>query len=112
MAEPSRNPSHRRPSRAQRRADPDPLSKPLIATVIETAVVEGYVIEGHVPAEAMERLVRKRPTIRGLALPGMPGASPGMERYSTERESFDVLSFASDGRSEAFSHHPAVTPAP
>ena len=44
-----------------------------------TAVVEGYVIEGHVPASAIQRLLTERPNIRGLAVPGMPMGSPGME---------------------------------
>jgi hypothetical protein len=44
-----------------------------------TAVVEGYVIEGHVPADLIDRLLRERPSVVGLAVPGMPVGSPGME---------------------------------
>ena len=45
-----------------------------------TATVEGYVIEGHVPAEDVRRLLRERPKITGLAVPGMPSDAPGMDQ--------------------------------
>jgi hypothetical protein len=56
-----------------------------------TAVVEGYTIEGHVPAVAIERLLRERPEIDGLAAPGMPEGSPGMPSPTPER--YDVMAF-------------------
>lgn len=51
---------------------------PAKASSCHTAVVDGYAIEGHVPAEAINRLLEDRPDAVGLALPGMPGDSPGM----------------------------------
>ncbi|NIP82706.1 MAG: DUF411 domain-containing protein [Gemmatimonadetes bacterium] len=60
-----------------------------------TAVVDGYVIEGHVPAEVVARLLRERPDIRGLAVPGMPIGSPGME--GANPEPYDVIAFDDDG---------------
>ena len=56
-----------------------------------TALVEGYVVEGHVPAEAVDRLLAERPNIRGIALPGMPDGSPGMS--GTKREPFVIYAF-------------------
>ena len=56
-----------------------------------TAVVGNYVVEGHVPAEAVDRLLRERPAIRGIALPGMPDGSPGMS--GTKREPFVIYAF-------------------
>ena len=67
-----------------------------------TAVVEGYVIEGHVPASAIQRLLSERPNIRGLAVPGMPMGSPGMEVAGVEAERFDVLAIAHDGTTSVF----------
>jgi len=55
-----------------------------------TALVGGYAIEGHVPAREIKRLLAERPKARGLAVPGMPTGSPGMEQGS-KRESYDVL---------------------
>lgn len=60
-----------------------------------TAVVEGYVVEGHVPAADIERLLRERPDIAGIAVPGMPVGSPGME-YGDRVDPFNVVAF--DGR--------------
>jgi hypothetical protein len=61
-----------------------------------TAVVEGYAIEGHVPAREIKRLLTERPNARGLAVPGMPGGSPGMEgNRSVPYEVFLVLPDAS-----------------
>ncbi len=61
-----------------------------------TAVVDGYAIEGHVPANVVKRLLKERPDVTGLAVPGMPLGSPGME--GPVKESYNVLAFTSDGR--------------
>lgn len=70
-----------------------------------TAVVEGYVIEGHVPAEDVERLLKERPAVAGLAVPGMPIGSPGMEITGVAAQPYDVLSFGEDGRTTVFASH-------
>jgi len=71
-----------------------------------TAIVDGYVIEGHVPVEDVERLLSERPDIIGLAVPGMPVGSPGMEVAGVDPQPFDVLAFDSAGTVEVFSSHP------
>lgn len=58
-----------------------------------TALVDGYVIEGHVPAKEIHRLLTERPPITGLAVPGMPIGSPGMEIDGFAPEPYDVLAF-------------------
>lgn len=63
-----------------------------------TAVVDGYVVEGHVPAREVRRLLAERPAARGLAVPGMPLGSPGMEQGGV-REPYEVVLFAAEGRS-------------
>ena len=70
-----------------------------------TAVVEGYVIEGHVPASAIQRLLTERPNIRGLAVPGMPMGSLGMEVAGVEPESFEVLAIDHDGTTSVFARY-------
>lgn len=55
-----------------------------------TATVAGYTVEGHVPAAEVERLLAERPAALGIATPGMPTGSPGME-YGNNREAFDVV---------------------
>jgi hypothetical protein len=62
-----------------------------------TAVVDGYVVEGHVPAREVRRLLEERPAAVGLAVPGMPIGSPGMEQGSA-REPYDVVVFTADKR--------------
>ncbi len=64
-----------------------------------TAQVGGYVVEGHVPAGAIKRLVAEKPKGTGLAVPGMPVGSPGMEVDGMEPETYEVVLFGSDGRS-------------
>lgn len=61
-----------------------------------TAMVGGYVIEGHVPAASIRRLLAERPDVRGLAVPGMPAGSPGMEGAGSEP--YTVLAFDAAGR--------------
>ena len=63
-----------------------------------TAVVDGYVIEGHVPVADIERLLAERPEgVAGLAVPGMPVGSPGME-HGDHRQAYQVIAFGPDGR--------------
>lgn len=68
-----------------------------------TALVEGYVIEGHVPAADIKRLLRERPKVKGLAVPGMPMGSPGME--GPTREAYSVQSFDAAGNTRVYARH-------
>jgi hypothetical protein len=65
-----------------------------------TAIVEGYVIEGHVPADVIRRLLEVRPPVVGLTVPGMPMGSPGME--ASHSQPYEVLTFDADGKTEVF----------
>ena len=69
-----------------------------------TARVEGYVIEGHVPAADIERLLRERPQAAGLAVPGMPVGSPGMEQ-GDRRQPYAPTLVHRDGRQQVFARH-------
>jgi hypothetical protein len=69
-----------------------------------TAKIGGYVIEGHVPASDIKRLLAERPEAIGLAVPGMPVGSPGMEQGG-EFEPYDVLLFNKDGATKVFASH-------
>jgi len=69
-----------------------------------TALVEGYVIEGHVPAADVWRLLREKPDVTGLAVPGMPVGSPGMEQ-GFRVDPYDVLAFTTDGRTQVFARY-------
>ena len=64
-----------------------------------TAQVGGYVIEGHVPASAIKRLLAEKPSGTGLAVPGMPVGSPGMEVEGVEPATYEVVLFGPDRRS-------------
>ncbi|NMG38308.1 DUF411 domain-containing protein [Chelativorans sp. ZYF759] len=68
-----------------------------------TGIVEGYAIEGHVPAEDVLRLLRERPSATGLAVPGMPLGSPGME-VGGQTEPYEVILFSASGR-DVFARH-------
>jgi hypothetical protein len=75
-----------------------------------TAVVNDYVIEGHVPGEDLRRFLAEAPPVRGLTVPGMPLGSPGMEMPSGEVDRYQVLTFTADGRVEVFAEHGPVPP--
>ncbi len=74
------------------------LGVPSDLAACHTAEIDGYVIEGHVPASAIRRLLEERPRATGLAVPGMPVGSPGMEVEGTPPEPFEVIAFGPSGR--------------
>lgn len=77
---------------------PDDLSS------CHTAIIDGYVIEGHVPVEDIKRLIADHPDVVGIAVPGMPIGTPGMES-GEERESFTVFSFDEQGHTDTFNQY-------
>jgi hypothetical protein len=77
----------------------------LQAQSCHTAIVDGYVIEGHVPAAEVERLLAERPDVLGLAVPGMPAGSPGMEVEGVAPQPFNVVSFDAAGNTELFASY-------
>lgn len=68
---------------------------PRAAQACHTALVEGYVVEGHVPADAIIRMLKDRPNIVGIAVPGMPTGSPGMDG---PKQPYDIVSFDQAGK--------------
>jgi hypothetical protein len=73
------------------------LGVPSNLAACHTAEVDGYVVEGHVPATTIKRLLAERPAVKGLAVRGMPVGSPGMEVEGAEPETYDVIAFGSNG---------------
>ena len=73
-----------------------------------TGLVDGYAIEGHVPAREILRLLRDKPAVLGLAVPGMPVGSPGMDgpEYGTRRDKFAVVLVQRDGRQSVYQNYP------
>ena len=68
-----------------------------------TALVAGYVLEGHVPADVVARLLAERPAgVMGLAVPGMPAGSPGMESADGFKTPYQVMAFTQDGQSRVY----------
>lgn len=75
-------------------------------TGCHVAEVDGYFLEGHVPAREIRRLLAERPaTARGLAVPGMPLGSPGME-YGSRRDPYEVILLSGDNRTSVFARYP------
>jgi hypothetical protein len=71
-----------------------------------TAIVDGYIIEGHVPVQDINRLLAERPAgVVGLAVPGMPIGSPGMEVEGQPAQPYDVLAFNQAGNTELFASY-------
>lgn len=80
------------------------LGVPQKLAACHTAVIDGYIVEGHITHRDIKRLLLFRPDIKGIAVPGMPIGTPGMERGDTV-ESYNVLSFDEHGKTEVFSAH-------
>ncbi|MEP9356142.1 DUF411 domain-containing protein [Xanthobacter sp. KR7-65] len=76
-----------------------------------TAEVENYLLEGHVPATALIRLLAARPSVRGIAVAGMPVGSPGMDVAGMEPETYDVMAFGS-ATSSLFMRFRSASPIP
>lgn len=68
-----------------------------------TALIDGYVIEGHVPAADVQRLLEEGPAVAGLAVPGMPVGAPGMEGPTSQP--YNVVSFTKDGKATVYSRY-------
>lgn len=89
-------------------AHKDRLGVPEDLRSCHTGVVEGYVIEGHVPAEDILGLLQQSPRdVLGLAVPGMPIGSPGMEIPSGRRDAYEVIAFLRQGGTRVFSRYEA-----
>jgi hypothetical protein len=69
-----------------------------------TAVVDGYTIEGHVPASDIKRLLREKPALQGISVPQMPVGTPGMEQ-GDRKDPYQVISFDRDGRTGIFTDY-------
>lgn len=84
------------------------LGVPSHLAACHTGLVEGYVVEGHVPVADIIQLLETRPTdVRGIAVPGMPRGSPGMEQPNGKVDAFAVIAFGRDGAERVFSQHAA-----
>jgi hypothetical protein len=68
-----------------------------------TALVGDYVVEGHVPASTIRRMLIEKPAVAGIAVPGMPMGSPGME--GPWKDAYDVIAFTRDGRGTVYESH-------
>lgn len=76
---------------------------PHLLASCHTAIIGGYVIEGHVPATDIKRLLKERPDVTGLIVPGMPMGSPGME--GSRQDPYEVLTFTPSGETTVFSRY-------
>lgn len=70
-----------------------------------TAMIAGYVVEGHVPADVIRQLLEQKPNIAGIAVPGMPIGSPGME-MGARKDAYEVIAFTKDGKTSVFARRP------
>lgn len=69
-----------------------------------TAKVDGYTVEGHVPAADIQKMLKERPKITGIAVPGMPMGSPGMEQGNA-KDPYDTIAFTKGGAKSVYARH-------
>lgn len=79
---------------------------PLELQSCHTAIVDGYVVEGHVPAQDVRQMLAERPDILGIAVAGMPAGSPGMESGDNQEEPYSVIAFDASGNQEVVATYP------
>ena len=85
------------------------LGVPLELASCHTTSISGFVIEGHTPVADIVRLLDERPRgVRGLAVPGMPMGSPGMDRADGRREAYNVMAFGTEGAPRVFTRYAAI----
>lgn len=75
---------------------------PQQARSCHTALVGGYVVEGHVPADVIRKMLRERPAIVGIAAPGMPVGSPGMEMPDGRKDTYQIVAFDKQGKTTVY----------
>lgn len=80
------------------------LGVPMKYSSCHTAIIDGYIIEGHVPDRDIQRLLLIRPDVAGISVPGMPVGTPGME-HGNHRQPYNVMSFDKKGNVKIFSRH-------
>lgn len=85
-------------------AEKERLGVPVKLAACHTAIIDGYVVEGHVTIRDIKRLLLLRPDVKGIAVPGMPIGTPGMEKGNT-KQSYNVLSFDEQGNIDVFVKH-------
>ena len=83
----------------------DWLGVPQSVRSCHTAQIDKYLIEGHVPAEDVRRLLKERPKVAGLAIPGMPQSAPGMDAPGKPHQPYEVVAFQSSGTTQSFAKH-------
>lgn len=83
----------------------DELGVPKDVRSCHTALVDKYLIEGHVPAQDIHRLLAERPKVAGLAVPGMPSGTPGMLAPGATPEPYEVVGFMAGGQTSLFARH-------
>jgi hypothetical protein len=83
----------------------DQMGVPKGVRSCHTALVGKFLIEGHVPAGDIQRLLKEHPAVAGLAVPGMPSSAPGMAVPGAPAEPYEVVSFTSDGAGPVYARH-------
>jgi hypothetical protein len=83
----------------------DELKVPRHVRSCHTAVVGGYLVEGHVPAADIKRMLNQKPRVMGLAVPGMPVGTPGMEQPGVPAEPYHVVAFQQTGTTTVFAKY-------
>lgn len=83
----------------------DEMGVPRDVRSCHTALLGRYLVEGHVPASDLRRLLAEQPDITGLAAPGMPASSPGMAAPGAAHEPYEVLGFTRNGKTTVFARH-------
>lgn len=81
------------------------LGVPEAMASCHTGVIDGYVVEGHVPAADVRRLLVEKPAVKGIAVPGMPTGSPGMEVPGEKADPYQVVTFTKEGKVQVFANH-------
>jgi hypothetical protein len=89
-------------SQAELQAVKTKYGVPAAANSCHTARLDGYIVEGHIPADTVKKMLKERPKVVGIAVPAMPIGSPGMEVPGARLYPYDVLSFDKSGATKVY----------